>query len=90
MAAGATSERGPHAHGATVEHCIYCFEVLLAALRSPRDKIRVAPRFDATRSAPFFVTFKKRQPSGEYHLRGCIGSLSPLPLSALGEYALKR
>ena len=38
--------------------------------------------------SPLFVTLKKAHRSGELSLRGCIGNLSPIPLSKLYEYAL--
>lgn len=45
---------------------------------------------DPTARYPLFVTWDKQQSSGEYHLRGCIGTFSAdAPLSeCLSEYAL--
>ena len=40
--------------------------------------------------SPFFVTLDKRGARGQYDLRGCIGTLSPRPLTDLGPWALKR
>ncbi|GFE54641.1 DUF51 family protein, putative [Babesia ovis] len=35
-------------------------------------------------SCPLFVTWMKLDPNGEEELRGCIGTLSPVPISQLG------
>ncbi|KAA0168474.1 hypothetical protein FNF31_00356 [Cafeteria roenbergensis] len=37
--------------------------------------------------SPYFVTFNTKARDGSWVLRGCIGCLSPRPLSQLGEYA---
>lgn len=43
-------------------------------------------------TSPLFVTWEKEQPasSRSLHLRGCIGTLSPRPLEALGDYVHSR
>lgn len=44
---------------------------------------------DPRASCPLFVTWDKQTHHSRYELRGCIGTLSPRPLSsAVGEYAL--
>jgi AMMECR1 domain-containing protein len=37
--------------------------------------------------SPFFVTLDK-QAGSEWHLRGCIGTLSPQPLADIARFAL--
>lgn len=69
------------------EHVEQCFESLEAAFAGGATP---PPRFDATVSCPFFVTLQKWEPARrEYHLRGCIGSLSPRPLADLAKFARK-
>ncbi|CAH1759955.1 18038_t:CDS:2 [Entrophospora sp. SA101] len=69
-----------------IEHCIYCFDVLIAHLegRKPLD-----PKFKDDHY-PLFVTWNTTH-HGHSRLRGCIGNFDPLPLhSGLKEYAITR
>jgi len=69
---------------ANIEHCIYCFDVLIAHLegRKPLD-----PKFEDDHY-PLFVTWNTTR-HGHSRLRGCIGNFDPLPLhSGLKEYAI--
>lgn len=81
---------------ATPEMCCYCFDILVKQLvshdfdstkqqqRTP-DFLQTLPK---TASSPLFITWEKED-GDRYALRGCIGTLSPRPLtSAIGEYAL--
>ncbi|ROW00206.1 hypothetical protein VSDG_03541 [Cytospora chrysosperma] len=84
---------------ATVEHCLYCFESLVAELEG-REPMALD---DA--EYPLFVTWNKLSPGsssssgrgdgdsgddeGEYDLRGCIGTFEAQPLAAgLSSYAV--
>mmetsp|Transcript_19427 Transcript_19427/g.45205 ORF Transcript_19427/g.45205 Transcript_19427/m.45205 type:complete len:145 (+) Transcript_19427:239-673(+) len=73
--------------------CLYCFDVLLKELKK-RRVLTVSPEFlhRPDLECPLFVTWDKRKGNmfpGQYGLRGCIGTLSPKPLStAIAEYAL--
>lgn len=75
------------AKGATTEHVAICYDALVAHFlkqRPPKETFPCDERF------PFFVTWKKRYGGrrGRLDLRGCIGNLSPQPLTRLKEYAL--
>jgi len=73
---------------ASPDMCTYCFDVLLGHLeRGPEPS---EPNFVNVKCA-LFVTWLKESTDGtsELHLRGCIGSLSPLHLHhGLKNYAL--
>lgn len=76
---------------ATQAMCGHCFDVLIKHLKSST----VAPpelTLPANVHCPLFVTWeinRKREGPEDYHLRGCIGSLSAKELStSLGEYSL--
>lgn len=82
---------------ATPEMCQYCFSFLLfELLRESKDqsltvlstKIQELQTTIPTNvDCPLFVTWERESSSGEYGLRGCIGTLSPRKLrTALGEY----
>jgi AMME syndrome candidate gene 1 protein len=79
--------------------CIHCFHVLVKELMSSRrgtsSSIRppALAKLDIPESAacPLFVTWDRRKVlhSDDFCLRGCIGTLSPRPLStSIAEYAL--
>lgn len=55
------------------ELCAYAFRVLLSHLNDTE-----APKLSRGDAGGLFVTFNKRDATGEYDLRGCIGSLSKL------------
>ena len=66
----------------TKEHCIYCFDVLLAQLK--KQPLPPFPKGLADFEAPLFVTWKK---NGD--LRGCIGTFqSSLISKSLPEFVL--
>jgi len=66
-------------------HCRYCFDVLASHLQHTHCP---DPPFPTDASFPLFVTWNKRNENGQLDLRGCIGCLSPLPISSLKNYAL--
>ncbi|KAG2226629.1 hypothetical protein INT45_005115 [Circinella minor] len=69
---------------ATVEHCYYCFDVLISYLE---DKKPENPQF-TNDEYPLFVTWKI-ETHGDTHLRGCIGNFNAMSLhNGLQEYAL--
>ncbi|KAK9718848.1 AMME chromosomal region protein 1-like [Basidiobolus ranarum] len=69
---------------ATIQHCVFCFDVLLAHLENRKH---VAPEF-ADDKYPLFVTWKTDK-FEDGRLRGCIGNFEPLSLhSGLEEYTL--
>ncbi|KAI9278530.1 DUF51 family protein [Phascolomyces articulosus] len=69
---------------ATIEHCYYCFDVLVSYLE---DKKAVQPQF-ANDEYPLFVTWNI-ETHGDMHLRGCIGNFNAMPLrTGLQQYAL--
>lgn len=74
---------------ATPDMVHYCFEVLLHHFRGGAPP---KPAFNTAVECPLFVTWEKEQPasSRSHHLRGCIGTLSPRPLEALGDYVHSR
>jgi AMMECR1 domain-containing protein len=77
---------------ATVEHALFCFDVLSAHL-SPASTPRTAspaPQFaNATDDYAVFVTWNTLRPGREPRLRGCIGNFTPRELGEqLREYAL--
>ena len=70
-------------------HCQYCFDVLSAHFScSPMPRMP----FPGHIACPMFVTWNKLVPTEQAGvkcvLRGCIGCLNQLPLSALCDYAL--
>jgi uncharacterized protein (TIGR00296 family) len=72
---------------ATEKHCLFCFDTLahhFGQVPPPQAQ------FPLDTQCPLFVTWNKRSPRGErqLQLRGCIGCLSPLPLTSLRDYAL--
>ncbi|KAL6754054.1 AMMECR1 domain-containing protein [Haematococcus lacustris] len=70
---------------ASVDHCLYAFSVLDAELQGSAV---VGPNFPDAVSA-LFVTWNIQHSSGEWRLRGCIGTLEPRQLRpALRDYAL--
>ncbi|RHZ76493.1 hypothetical protein Glove_197g43 [Diversispora epigaea] len=69
---------------AGIEHCVYCFDVLVAHLEG---RIPSEPEFDDDQY-PLFVTWNVVH-HDQPRLRGCIGNFEPLPLhSGLKEYAI--
>jgi AMME syndrome candidate gene 1 protein len=80
-APAAASTAGSGGLVATAEHVAHVFDVLAADFAGAPAP---PPAFDASPSAPFFVTLKKRGA-----LRGCIGTLSARPLAELGRYGRK-
>ena len=89
---------------ASPEMCLQCFHVLVKELTSSRNLSRslstplhehdetFAKAIPSTAECPLFVTWDKRKVhslSDDFRLRGCIGTLSPRPLStSIAEYAL--
>lgn len=68
-------------------HVLHCWDVLAAAFAAGSAP---DPVFDgADGLAPYFVTLKKRRYDGTLELRGCIGTLSPRQVAAIGVYARK-
>ena len=65
---------------ASKEHCVYCFDVLSHYLLENKRELPKAP-FDTSISCPLFITLHKSN-----LLRGCIGTLSPCPLSKMHDY----
>jgi uncharacterized protein (TIGR00296 family) len=90
----------PPAVEATTEMCLLCFDVMLLKLQQRsqgiyNNDISSFPLLtdDCYQSVecPLFVTWeiRRRDNNSQYELRGCIGSLSPLPLkSAVTKYAI--
>jgi len=80
---------------ATAELCCFCFQVLIANLKSrplPPFPLSADPLF----KAPLFVTWLKRRcgenvkSMDQFQLRGCIGCLDPIMLGpGLSDYALR-
>jgi len=84
-------------------HCVYCFDVLLLNLRKDRESLshlrdlhedhhpqaHHLPLYQfGEEKYPLFVTWKKQE-SGSYRLRGCIGTFSARELpTGLREYAI--
>lgn len=94
-ATGATSQictmaPAPRDEEATQEHCIFCFDVLLARLRGERAP-PLPPSVNPDFQAPMFVTWTKfPSPGCEGELRGCIGCLDNVAMEpGLRDYALK-
>eukprot|EP01041_Mallomonas_annulata_P000567 gene567-1093_t len=65
--------------------CAYCFDVLISHFRGLRPGL---PSFDISTSCPMFVTLNSVSPNdrNDVSLRGCIGTLSPKPLSFLADF----
>ena len=73
--------------GVQQDHVVACWNTLEVTLtKSSHTNNTISLDGPAT---PFFVTLLKNDGTGNYVLRGCIGSLSPRPLYELPEYALK-
>jgi len=75
---------------ATMEMCKHCFDILIHQLTGSSPPLF---RSSPNSSCPLFVTWDKiyytTKNNYEYHLRGCIGTLSPRNLnSSIGDYAL--
>jgi AMME syndrome candidate gene 1 protein len=69
---------------ATKEHCKYCFDVLIAALK--QEETPAWPSHLPSTPVPIFVTWKIGQ---NHDLRGCIGTFSKQELKkVLPEYAI--
>ena len=90
MSSASAASSSPGAAGpvrALPEHCAFCFSVLESHLNPDQEAPSVDyPHADAT--VALFVTWKEHK-RGTWHLRGCIGSLSPIPLSpGLANYAI--
>ncbi|KAJ1655064.1 hypothetical protein IWQ61_005117 [Dispira simplex] len=70
---------------ATIQHCTYCFDVLLNRLQQLPIDEPALPDVEY----PLFVTWNLVGRTGELRLRGCIGTFSPQPLrEGLKEFAL--
>lgn len=68
------------------EMCKFCFDIVIGELVRG-DKRNVDFDIDSSIESPLFVTWEITRNSS-YHLRGCIGTLAPQPVSSsLGEYA---
>lgn len=71
---------------ATRDHVAHCYDALVASFRGqapPKEP------FDTNGEHPLFVTWKKYDSRRRHlSLRGCIGNLSPIPLTRIKEYAL--
>lgn len=71
-------------HLASLDHVIYCFDVLSGHYSGKSVEKSFSPF-----SSPLFVTWNKVDRAGFPRLRGCIGTLEPRPLpKALKDYAL--
>ncbi|PFH36396.1 DUF51 family protein [Besnoitia besnoiti] len=77
--------------------CAWAFDILIAHLegREPRPEPPASVQSLSARgvSCPAFVTWMKRRKGScfsrrEADLRGCIGSLSPIPILDVGDYVL--
>ncbi|CAI2182140.1 13016_t:CDS:2 [Funneliformis geosporum] len=69
---------------ASIEHCVYCFDVLVAYLEGRKP---LEPEFENLQF-PLFVSWNIVH-HGQTRLRGCIGNFEPLSLhSGLKEYAI--
>lgn len=67
-------------------HCLFCWDVLASHFSCTAPPL--SP-FNPEAQCPLFVTWNKSSSRcTQPQLRGCIGCLKPLPLSALSEYAL--
>eukprot|EP00304_Pavlova_gyrans_P000950 CAMPEP_0206053060 /NCGR_PEP_ID=MMETSP1466-20131121/35007_1 /ASSEMBLY_ACC=CAM_ASM_001126 /TAXON_ID=44452 /ORGANISM="Pavlova gyrans, Strain CCMP608" /LENGTH=204 /DNA_ID=CAMNT_0053428219 /DNA_START=23 /DNA_END=637 /DNA_ORIENTATION=+ len=75
----------PSGKGAAAEHCVYAFDVLVSHFSGSETP---PPAFAVDEEYPLFVTWDKRDRSGNMNLRGCIGTLSAQPISAIKDYAL--
>ncbi|KAF9481984.1 hypothetical protein BDN70DRAFT_854104 [Pholiota conissans] len=66
------------------DHCFYAFDTLYCSLTHAKP---IPPKF-ADEKYPLFVTWNIQR-GEEYHLRGCIGNFSAMPLhDGIAEYAL--
>ena len=86
LAAVATLSDYTGMQAATAEHAAYAFLALESAFAGVADAAADAaaapPRFAASPAAPFFVSI-----SNGATLRGCLGSLTPRPLTELRDWA---
>lgn len=70
---------------ATAEHVMYCFDALVGHYQGQQT---AEPGFEDV-TCPLFVTWNKEARSGDWRLRGCIGTLEPKRIhTALRDYAL--
>nr|PIM02612.1 DUF51 family protein [Toxoplasma gondii COUG] len=80
------------------EMCAWAFDILIAHLeghpKRPPPPVSVVRLKECGVSCPAFVTWMKQRKGAvgfsreDADLRGCIGSLSPIPIMELGEYVL--
>nr|CAG4719690.1 unnamed protein product [Naegleria fowleri] len=80
---------------ATKDMCEFCFDTIIHHLQRSKESL---PSYPCDDRFPLFVTWKKKPAlrssfldtsTEEYHLRGCIGTFSPLALSdGLRQYAI--
>lgn len=87
-AAARCTEGDAAALACTQDHVAYALAAVYAALHE--REVALVPADFGGGSAPFFVTLDKWDGRArDYHLRGCIGTLSPRPLSEIAAYACK-
>ncbi|CAM9627227.1 unnamed protein product [Choristocarpus tenellus] len=67
---------------ATEDMCAYCFDVLIAHFN---DEDPPPIEFVTDHTCGLFVTWNKTDRGGEA-LRGCIGTLTPMPISCIKDY----
>jgi len=91
-----------HELKATIDMCAHCYDILINHFQQgnesvqKRNLLEFACSLPPDNKCPLFVTWDIKQDDGikistkeDYHLRGCIGTLSPRELtSSIGEYAL--
>eukprot|EP00761_Pharyngomonas_kirbyi_P006870 gb/GECH01006879.1/.p1 GENE.gb/GECH01006879.1/~~gb/GECH01006879.1/.p1 ORF type:complete len:209 (+),score=25.72 gb/GECH01006879.1/:1-627(+) len=78
-----------------VEHCLYCFDIIIAELQGQTPPSAPLPRVEGEpEQCPLFVTWKTIHRHKGHHsssterLRGCIGTFAPQPLyHGLQQYA---
>jgi AMME syndrome candidate gene 1 protein len=75
----------------TIQHCVTCFEALISAFNNEVPILNPLESDSNVISVPMFVTLKKNTGDGKKPsvLRGCIGTLTPRPLSELRIFAIK-
>jgi uncharacterized protein (TIGR00296 family) len=74
----------------TIQHCVTCFEALISAFNNEDPILKPLENDSNVISVPMFVTLKKNTGDGKISvLRGCIGSLTPRPISDIGIFAMK-
>lgn len=85
LAPARRSAKPSHELVASTEHCLFCFDTLIAYLSSERGPVPVFPNADC----PLFVTWNISAGHAHWRLRGCIGTLEPRQLhTALKDYTL--